>query len=127
MRSSDFVSVHLPLTNETHQLLNADRIASMKSGAVLVNTARGGIVDEIALADSLSSGHLWGAAIDVFEQEPIDMENPLLFLPNVVVAPHIGSATIKTRAKMADLAADNALATIKGQHMPFCANPEVYS
>jgi glyoxylate reductase len=127
LRNSDFVSVHLPLTGETHQLLDADRIASMKSGAVLVNTARGGIVDEIALAESLSSGHLWGAAIDVFEQEPIDMENPLLSLPNVVVAPHIGSATVKTRAKMADLAADNALAAIKGQPMPFCVNPEVYA
>ncbi|MFT6277052.1 MAG: glyoxylate reductase [Halioglobus sp.] len=127
LRNSDFVSVHLPLTSDTHQLLDADRIASMKSGAVLVNTARGGIVDEIALAESLSSGHLWGAAIDVFEQEPIDMENPLLSLPNVVVAPHIGSATIKTRAKMADLAADNALAAIKGLPMPFCVNPEVYA
>jgi glyoxylate reductase len=127
LRNSDFVSVHLPLTGETHQLLDADRIASMKSGAVLVNTARGGIVDEIALAESLSSGHLWGAAIDVFEQEPIDMENPLLSLPNVVVAPHIGSATVKTRVKMADLAADNALAAIKGQPMPFCVNPEVYA
>lgn len=127
LRNSDFVSVHLPLTSETHQLLDADRIASMKSGAVLVNTARGGIVDEIALAESLASGHLWGAAIDVFEQEPIDMENPLLSLPNVVVAPHIGSATVKTRAKMADLAADNALAAIKGHPMPFCVNPEVYA
>ena len=123
---SDFVSVHLPLTDDTRLLLNADRISSMKSGAVLVNTARGGIVDEIALAKSLASGHLWGAAIDVFEQEPIDMENPLLSLPNVVVAPHIGSATIKTRAKMANLAADNALAAIKGLPMPFCVNPEVY-
>lgn len=127
LRDSDFVSVHLPLTDDTRLLLNDDRIASMKSGAVLVNTARGGIVDEIALAKSLSSGHLWGAAIDVFAQEPINMENPLLSLPNVVVAPHIGSATIKTRAKMADLAADNALAAISGQPMPFCVNPEVYA
>ncbi|MCL4104539.1 UNVERIFIED_CONTAM: hypothetical protein GTU68_047501 [Idotea baltica] len=124
---SDFVSVHVALNDDTRYLLNADRIASMKAGAVLVNTARGGIVDEVALAAALSSGHLWGAAIDVFAQEPIDMENPLLGLPNVVVAPHIGSATIKTREKMADLAANNALAAIKGQSMPFCVNPEVYS
>jgi len=123
---SDFVTIHVALTSETHNLLNADRIATMKPGAVLVNTARGGIVDEVALADALSSGDLYAAAIDVFEKEPVEQDNPLLALPNVVVAPHIGSATTLTRAKMADLAVDNAIAALKGQKMPFCVNPEVY-
>ena len=124
---SDFVSLHVALTAETRGLLNADRIALMKPGAVLVNTARGGIVDEQALALALGSGQLSAAGIDVFEQEPVAADNPLLGLPNVVVAPHIGSATVMTRAKMADLAVENAIAALKGQAMPHCVNPEVYS
>ncbi len=123
---SDFVSIHVALTADTHHLLDAEKIAIMKPGAVLVNTARGGIVDEIALAQALSRGDLYAAAIDVFEQEPVEQENPLLALPNVIVAPHIGSATTLTRIKMADLAADNAIAALHGQPMPFCVNPEVY-
>jgi glyoxylate reductase len=123
---SDFVSLHVPLNNDTRNLMNADRIAMMKPGAVLVNTARGGIVDETALAKALSSGALYAAAFDVFAREPVEQENPLLALPNVVVAPHIGSATILTRIKMANLAADNAIAALGGQRMPFCVNPEVY-
>jgi glyoxylate reductase len=124
---SDFVSLHVALTEGTRDLLNAERIALMKPGAVLVNTARGGIVDEQALATALASGRLSAAGIDVFEQEPVAADNPLLSLPNVVVAPHIGSATVITRAKMADLAVDNAIAALKGQRMPHCVNPEVYS
>ena len=124
---SDFVSLHVALTAETRGLLNADRIALMKPGAVLVNTARGGIVDEQALALALGSGQLSAAGIDVFEQEPVAADNPLLGLPNVVVAPHIGSATGMSRAKMADLAVENAIAALKGQAMPHCVNPEVYS
>ena len=124
---SDFVSLHVALTAETRGLLNADRIALMKPGAVLVNTARGGIVDEQALALALGSGQLSAAGIDVFEQEPVAADNPLLGLPNVVVAPHIGSATVMTRAKIADLAVENAIAALKGQAMPHCVNPEVYS
>jgi glyoxylate reductase len=123
---SDFVSLHVPLNAGTRHLINADRIAMMKPGAVLVNTARGGIVDETALAKALASGALYAAAFDVFAREPVELENPLLALPNVVVAPHIGSATILTREKMADLAADNAIAALGGQRMPFCVNPEVY-
>ena len=99
----------------------------MKPGAVLVNTARGGIVDELALHEALSSGHIYAAGIDVFEQEPVARDNPLLQHSNVVLAPHIGSATTMTRARMADIAADNALAALAGECMPHCFNPEVYS
>lgn len=123
---SDFVSVHVGLAEGTRNLLDARHIAMMKSGAVLVNTARGGIVDEQALADALSRGDLSAAGIDVFAQEPVAVDNPLLALPNVVVAPHIGSATTQTRAKMADLAARNAIAALEGQPMPCCVNPLVY-
>ncbi|MBA6413492.1 D-glycerate dehydrogenase [Parahaliea sp. F7430] len=123
---SDFVSVHTALTEATRNLLNADRIATMKPGAVLVNTARGGIVDELALSEALRSGALYAAGIDVFEQEPVPADNPLLTLPNVVLAPHIASATTLTRARMADLAVDNLIAALKGELMPNCVNPEVY-
>ncbi len=123
---SDFVSIHVALTDDTRHLLDADRIAMMKPGAVLVNTARGGVVDEVALAAALKTGALYAAGIDVFEQEPVAADNPLVDLPNVVLAPHIGSATVLTRARMADIAVENALAALKGQAMPHCVNPEVY-
>ncbi len=124
---SDFVSVHVALTAETRMLLDRERIALMKPGAVLVNTARGGLVDEEALAEALSSGRLYAAGIDVFEREPVPPDNPLLGLPNVVVAPHIGSATSMTRARMADIAVDNAIAALRGERMPYCVNPGVYA
>jgi glyoxylate reductase len=123
---SDFVSVHLALTSETRNLLDAAKIATMKPGAVLVNTARGGIVDEAALAAALDSGHLFAAGLDVFEREPVALDNPLLQHPRVVVVPHIGSATTLTRAKMVDIAVRNATAALLGQPMPYCVNPEVY-
>ena len=123
---SDFVSVHVALTEATRNLLDRDNIALMKPGAVLVNTARGGIVDEQALADALRSGQLYAAGIDVFEREPVPADNPLLPLSNVVVAPHIGSATTLTRARMADIAIDNALAALQGRPMVHCVNPGVY-
>ncbi len=126
LATADFISVHVALTEDTRNLLDTARIAQMKPGAVLVNTARGGIVDEEALAEALHRGHLYAAAFDVFEQEPVPRDNPLLALPNVLVAPHIGSATAKTRARMADLAVENALAAIEGRPMPHCANPQVY-
>jgi glyoxylate reductase len=94
---------------------------------VLVNTARGGIVDEAALAQALIKGRLAAAAVDVFEREPVALDNPLLALPNVVVAPHIGSATTRTRARMADLAVDNAIAALSGERMPHCVNPQIYT
>ena len=124
---SDFVSVHLALAQETRNLLDAEKIATMKPGAVLVNTARGGIVDELALAAALDSGHLYAAGLDVFEREPVAMDNPLLQHPRVVVVPHIGSATTLTRAKMVDIAVQNATAALLGKPMPHCVNAEVYS
>jgi len=123
---SDFVSIHVAKTPETLNLVDETAIRTMKPGAVLVNTARGGIVDERALAAALSDGHLYAAGIDVFQQEPTPLDNPLLGLPNVVALPHIGSATLLTRARMADLAVDNALAALSDRPMPHCYNPEVY-
>jgi glyoxylate reductase len=124
---SDFVSVHLALTPQTRHLLDAKKIATMKPGAVLVNTARGGIVDEVALVRALDSGHLYAAGLDVFDREPLSMDNPLLQHPRVVVVPHIGSATTLTRARMIDMAIANAAASLQGLPMAHCVNPQVYS
>ena len=126
LAESDFVSVNVALTDATRGLIDARRLGLMKSDAVLVNTARGGIVDEAALADALAHGGLAAAGIDVFEREPLPADNPLAALPNVVLAPHIGSATLRTRARMADMAVENVLAALRGERMPTCANPEVY-
>ena len=126
LHRSDFISLHVALTDETRHLINAERIAMMKPGAVLINTARGGIVDEPALALALGSGHLGAAGIDVFENEPVSPDNPLLSHLNTVVAPHIGSATTLTRGKMADIAVENAIAALEGRPMTHCVNPDVY-
>ena len=113
---ADFVSLHCPLTPETRHLVNADRLGRMKHGAVLVNTARGGCVDEEALAKALESGPLAAAGLDVFEDEP-RVQPRLLARDNVILAPHIGSADRPTRETMARLAADNVLAVLSG-HPP---------
>ena len=97
----------------------------MKPTAILVNTARGGVVDNIALYEALWDGIIAGAGLDVTEPEPIPMDHPLLTLPNVVISPHIGSASLDTRTEMAVLAARNILARLKGEAMPTCLNPEV--
>lgn len=107
LRKSDFICILLPYSNEVHHLISAKELSLMKKNAVLINTARGGIVDESALYDALKNEDIWGAGLDVFEKEPVDPENPLLKLPNVVTLPHIGSASIATRMKMARLAVDN--------------------
>lgn len=127
LAESDFVSIHVALGEETRNLIDARRLALMKHDAVLVNTARGGIVDEVALADALSHDRLAAAGLDVFAVEPTPGNHPLLSLPNVVATPHIGSATLATREKMADLASANVLAALAGQPMAHCVNPEVYS
>ena len=126
LAQSDFVSVHLARSPETSGLLAARELARMKRGAILVNAARGGIVDERALAEALASGHLAAAGLDVFAEEPLPRSSPLLRAPNLVLAPHIGSATHATRARMAELCVANLVAGLRGERLPRCANPEVY-
>ena len=115
LAESDFVSVHVALTPETQGLISGRAIAAMRPGAILVNTARGGIVDEAALAAALTSGRMAAAALDVFAREPLDLASPLLAAPNLVLTPHIGSASIATRTRMADLAVENLLAGLEGR------------
>ncbi|MET1030498.1 2-hydroxyacid dehydrogenase, partial [Domibacillus tundrae] len=110
---SDFVCIMIPYTRETHHLINEEQLSLMKENAVLVNTARGGIVNEDALYHALKTKQIWGAGIDVFEHEPVALDHPLLTLPNVVTLPHIGSASIVTRTKMADLAITNLLQGVR--------------
>ena len=112
---SDYVSVNVALTEETRGLLDAKALARMKQDAILINTARGGIVDEEALADALDAGRLGGAALDVFSEEPLPADHRLLSTPGVTVAPHIGSATVATRSRMAELAVDNLLAGLRAE------------
>lgn len=122
LRTADFISIHLPLTEETRLMIGAREIAAMKPGAVLINTARGPIVDQRALREALASGHLAGAGLDVTESEPIDPSDPLLRVPSVVITPHIGSASHATRSKMAEIAVDNILDVFDGRPPRFCAN-----
>jgi glyoxylate reductase len=118
LSESDFVSLHAPLSPATRNLLGAAELARMKPGAILVNTARGGLVDEAALVAALRSGRLAGAGLDVFASEPLPEGSPLLALDNVVLLPHIGSASIATRIRMADLAVENLLAGLEGRPLP---------
>jgi len=124
-RESDFVSVHVALTKETHHLVDVRKLSLMKKTAYLINNSRGPIVDEKALYNALKEGRIAGAGLDVFEQEPTPTNNPLLKLENVVVAPHISSASHETRSKMADMAADNLIAFFEGKKPPNLVNPEV--
>jgi (S)-sulfolactate dehydrogenase len=110
LAEADIVSLHVPLTDATRNLLDAALIASMKPGAVLINTARGGIVDEGALADALGSGHLGGAALDVFEREPLPAGSPLTGVPNLILTPHIGGVTLESNARVSTLIADKVAA-----------------
>jgi glyoxylate reductase len=118
LSESDFVSLHCPLTPETYHLIDGAALAQMKPTAFLVNTARGPIVDQIALRHALVDGTIAGAALDVTDPEPLPADDPLLSAPNLIVVPHIGSATHTTRERMADLAVDNLLAALDGRPMP---------
>jgi glyoxylate reductase len=124
---ADFVSIHAPLTPDTHGLIAEREFALMKPTAVLVNTARGEVVDTDHLTHALEDGQIAGAALDVTDPEPLPSDHPLLRAPGVLVTPHIGSASHATRAQMADMAVDNLLAGLAGERMPHCANPDVYA
>lgn len=123
---SDFVSLHAPLTEKTKGMFNKKTFKQMKTGAILVNTARGGLVDQEALADALKSGKLGGAALDVSDPEPLPLDHLLLELENLLITPHIASASRSTREKMSLMAAENVLAGLCGERLPNCVNPEVY-
>ncbi len=114
LEAADFVTLHTPLTDETHHLIGARELEKMKPKAVLVNTSRGPVVDEAALADALAEGRIFAAGLDVYEDEP-KVHPKLLDLENVVLAPHIGSGSIETRDKMAVLAAENLVAVLRGE------------
>jgi glyoxylate reductase len=119
---ADFLSLHAPLTPETHHLIDARALGKMRSTAILVNTARGGLVDQVALAQALERGSIAGAALDVTDPEPPAPDDPLLRAPNLIITPHIGSATQAARERMAELAVENLLAGLEGLPMPHQAN-----
>ncbi|MET0773766.1 MAG: D-glycerate dehydrogenase [Candidatus Limnocylindrales bacterium] len=118
LAQSDFVSVHVNLSADTFHLIDAAAIARMRPGTILVNTSRGGVVDQAAVAEALRSGHLFGAGLDVTDPEPMRADDPLLSLPNCLVVPHIGSATQRTRDRMAEKAARNVIAGLRGEPLP---------
>ncbi|HXG40768.1 MAG TPA: D-glycerate dehydrogenase [Candidatus Limnocylindrales bacterium] len=123
---SDIVSLHVNLTPETRGLIDAARLRRMKPSAILVNTARGPVVDSLALAEALREGVIWAAALDVTDPEPLPVDHPLMSAPRCLVVPHIASASRATRGKMAEMAAANLLAGLRGERLPTCVNPEVY-
>jgi glyoxylate reductase len=125
LAEADFVSLHVNLTPETRHLINAERLRAMKSTAVLVNTSRGPVIDEAALADALRAGEIFAAGLDVFEKEP-EVYPALLELENAIVIPHLGSATVDTRIAMGMVAADNLIAALEGRRPPTLLNPEVW-
>ncbi|WP_394172230.1 2-hydroxyacid dehydrogenase [Guptibacillus hwajinpoensis] len=118
LKESDFVCVLTPLTKETENMIGREQLAKMKKTAILINTARGGIVNEDALYDALKNYDIWAAGLDVFAKEPVSVKHRLLTLPNLVTLPHIGSASIKTRMKMAEVAAMNLMCVLDGGEAP---------
>ncbi len=127
LAESDFVSIHTPLTEQTRHLVDARFLAKMKPTAILVNTARGGVLNQVALYDALVAKRIFAAALDVTDPEPLPMDSPLLTLENCLIAPHIASASARTRDEMSRLAAENLLAGLRGERLPHCVNPQVYS
>ena len=124
-KESDYITIHVSLTRETYHLVDEKKLGLMKKTSFLINTSRGPVVDEKALYAALRDNRIAGAGLDVFEQEPVSVENPLLKLDNVVVAPHIASASHVTRSKMAEMAAENLIALFEGRTPPNLVNPDV--
>ena len=124
IRESDFLTMHVPLTDETRHYIGAKELKAMKKTAVLINASRGPVVDEIALVQALKNGEIWGAGLDVFEDEP-KLASGLIDLPNVVVVPHIASATPQTRIAMGEIAVNNIIKVLNGRVPDTCVNPEV--
>jgi lactate dehydrogenase-like 2-hydroxyacid dehydrogenase len=125
LAQSDFVSLHVSLTPESYHLIDGAALAKMKPTAVLINAARGGVVDHDALVEALRNGVIACAALDVTDPEPLPADHPLVRLPNCIVVPHIASASFATRTKMAIMAAENLLAGVQGRPLPNCVNPAV--
>jgi len=125
LQEADIVSIHVPLTKETYHLINEERLKKMKRGAILINTARGKVIDTEALVKALREGWIAAAGLDVFEEEPLPPNHPLTAFKNVVLAPHIGSATYETRHAMAELVAENLIAFYEGREPPTLVNKEV--
>ena len=126
LAESDFISLHVPLTEKTRHMINAAAFEKMKPDAILINTARGDVVDQQALYHALKNKRILSAAIDVTSPEPLPMDSPLLELDNLLISPHIGSATYYARDKMAVIAANNLLAGLRGEPLPFIVNPQAY-
>lgn len=127
LNESDFISLHMPLTPATRNLINAEAFNKMKRNAILINTARGGVVDSEALYNALKNKRIFAAGLDVTEPEPLPETHPLLTLDNITILPHLGSASAATRDKMALMAAENLIAGLKGDRLPNCVNPQVYA
>ena len=125
LAQSDFVSVHVPLSEETLHLIDAEALAQMKPSAILVNTARGPVIDQDALVEALGNGTIWAAGLDVTTPEPLPADHPLVTMTNCVVLPHIGSATVTARDAMSELAARNLIAVLRGEMPPHIVNPVV--
>lgn len=126
LNEADVVSLHLPATTETRNLMNTERFAQMKPGAILINSARGALIEESALVDALRSGRLAGAGLDVFQQEPIPDDHPLLQFENVVLSPHIASRTGAGHHRIWETTIVQALQVLRGEKPPFLLNPEIW-
>jgi glyoxylate reductase len=127
LKSSDFITIHVNLTPETFHLIGQEQFKMMKPEAILINTSRGSLVDSDALRWAVKNHIISAAGLDVYEPEPILQDDPILKLTNLVITPHIASATKKTRKKMAMITVDNLIAGLTGQKLPYCVNPEVYA
>jgi len=125
LKEADYITLHVPLTKDTYHLIGERELNMMKPTAYLINTSRGAVIDQRALYRALKERRIAGAALDVFEKEPIDQDDPLLELDNVVLTPHIGSASVETRKKMAMMAAENLVSVLRGVEPPNLVNPEV--